>query len=199
MQASLPHSPSVCLFGGTFDPIHHGHIQIASLAKEHLQLDKVIFLPCHKSPHKLDQQSATSEARLKMCNLATSDLPWAEVSDYELQKAGTSYSYETASYFKELYPNSTLYWLMGTDQWNSLSKWKHPEILASKVTFIICQRGSTELQKHDYKHHFISSDHPASSTVIRNNIKADDDGINTPWLNKEVTEYIKTQQLYRTN
>ena len=196
MLTSNSHSPSICLFGGTFDPIHNGHIQIASLAMESLQLDKVIFLPCHKSPHKLDKKSATSEARLEMCELAITTLPWAEVSDYEVKKAGTSYSYETASYFKELYPDSTLYWLMGTDQWNSLSKWKHPEILASKVTFIICQRGTAELQQHDYKHHFISSDHPASSTAIRTNIETGNSLSNTPWLNKKVAEYIATQQLY---
>lgn len=197
MAAPSSHSPSVCLFGGTFDPIHDGHIQIATLAREKLQLDQVLFLPCHQSPHKLDQKSASSEARLKMCELATANLPWAEVSDYEVKKSGTSFSYQTASYFKDLYPHSTLYWLMGTDQWNSLSKWKHPEILASKVTFIICQRGEAHLQDHDYSHHFISSNHPASSTEIRKNIKTGVSSHSAEWLNPGVDAYIKAQQLYR--
>ena len=74
----------ICLFGGTFDPIHLGHIHIASMAVEKLGLDRVIFLPCQQSPHKPGQQHADARHRLAMCKLATHAFDWAEVDDHDL-------------------------------------------------------------------------------------------------------------------
>ena len=76
----------IALFGGTFDPIHLGHVEIARRAKELLDLDEVRFLPCHTSPHKIGVSSAPAADRLEMARLATRDLPWAVVDDFDLSR-----------------------------------------------------------------------------------------------------------------
>ena len=71
----------ICLFGGTFDPIHEGHIEIMKLAKKALDLDKVILIPCYQSPHKIGKKAAEAIHRIEMCRRSVSDLDWVEVSD----------------------------------------------------------------------------------------------------------------------
>ena len=110
----------ICLFGGTFDPIHLGHTHIARAAVEQLELDLVLFLPCRQSPHKTDQQHADAKHRLAMCRLATADFPWAEVNDHDLTSPPPSYSWRTAQAMQKNFPLAQLYWLMGTDQWDAL-------------------------------------------------------------------------------
>jgi len=184
----------IALFGGTFDPIHQGHIKIAELAKEHLQLDKVIFLPCKQSPHKLDRKTANELHRLEMCQHAIKHIDWAEVHDCDLTSPPPSYSWKTAEYFNhKIYPDAELYWLMGTDQWNSLHKWSRFEHLATLVKFIVCTRGSAKLNKLDFSPDVIKSSHPASSTKIREDLKADREPL---WLNNNVREYIYSNNIY---
>ena len=84
------------LFGGTFDPVHLGHVHLATVAKDALELDQVRFLPCRISPHKAGTSPASGEHRCEMLRLATRDLPWAVVDDFELHQREPSYSYETA-------------------------------------------------------------------------------------------------------
>lgn len=183
----------ICLFGGTFDPFHEGHLHIAQLARQKLAIDTLIILPCYHSPHKLDKKTTTAEKRLQICKLASSQYKWIEVSDYEVFSKSPSYSYLTAKHFAQLYPNSTLYWLMGADQWNNLHLWKHPETLASYVNFIVCDRENKELYKQDFSHTHIASDHPASATQIRHAIK---NNLPSQWLAPLVLSYITKQKLY---
>ena len=183
----------ICLFGGTFDPIHNGHRQIAQLAQTTLSIDKVVIIPCRQSPHKLAQKSASAQHRLRMCELATADLAWAEVNTYELQAPSPSYSWKTAEHFKSQYPSSALYWLMGTDQWNALDRWNRHEHLASLVEFIICTRGEETLVKRPFRSHLIQCDHPASSTAIRHHFPSAQAG---QWLQPQVFNYIKKAHLY---
>ena len=150
----------ICLFGGTFDPIHRGHIHIAEIAQEKFHLDRVIFLPCKQSPHKTGQKHAEAEHRLKMCQLATQDYSWAEVSDYDLTAPSPSYSWRTAEVMKARFPNAKLYWLMGKDQWDVIQHWNKSSYLASLVEFIIFQRGSPAKSVDGYTAHMIDGDHP---------------------------------------
>ena len=92
----MPAPRKIALFGGTFDPVHLGHIRIAQQAKDALGLDEVRFLPCRISPHKTDSRPASGADRCEMLRLATAGLPWAVVDDFELHQAGPSYSFETA-------------------------------------------------------------------------------------------------------
>lgn len=183
----------ICLFGGTFDPIHLGHTHIAASAVEALGLDQVIFLPCTQSPHKSGQKHATGNHRLNMCRLAVADLDWACVDDYDLSASGPSYSWRTAEAMQKKYPDARLFWLMGTDQWDALPRWNRPAHLASMVEFIVFSRGNDPNPKNGYTMHPIKGNHPASATSIRQKLA---NGITPEWLAASVSNYIFEQQLY---
>ena len=110
----------VALFGGTFDPVHKGHLAIAERAREEMNLDRVIFIPCRQSPHKEGRALANEDERIQMLELSLANQPWALVSEIEMQLPPPSYSWITAEAMSELYPRSRLFWLMGSDQWSTI-------------------------------------------------------------------------------
>lgn len=183
----------ICLIGGTFDPIHLGHTYIAEKCHRELAMDKVIFLPCKQSPHKLTKQNAPDHHRLEMCKLATASLPWAKVDDYDLTAPAPSYSWRTAEIMKERYPDATLYWLMGTDQWEVILKWDRPLHLASLVNFIVISRGNKPKQIKEFPFTHIDGIHTASATAIRNQPKTP---LAQAWLNPSVLEYTLAHNVY---
>jgi len=183
----------ICLFGGTFDPIHLGHTHIAEKAVEQLGLDRVIFLPCRQSPHKTGQRHASSGDRLAMCQLATAELPWAEVDEFDLVTPPPSYSWRTAEAMRQKYPSAQLYWLMGTDQWEMLPRWSHPEKLARLVEFIVFTRGTPPQPRPGFQMHSISGNHPASATAIRKHALSEN---SKHWLNPKVRDYLVKKALY---
>ena len=132
----------VALFGGTFDPIHRGHRFIAERALAQCDLDEVVFLPCRQSPHKRDVETTSGEDRLTMVRLAIADVSGIWASDWELQREGASYSWQTAEYWRNevLAEEDELYWVLGMDQWAALSKWARVEYLSRLVTFIVFPR-----------------------------------------------------------
>jgi nicotinate-nucleotide adenylyltransferase len=183
------------LFGGTFDPVHLGHLHLAVQAREALGLDEIRFLPCRISPHKSDTAPASGEDRCKMLRLATAGLPWAVVDDCELHQQGPSYSYQTAEALKARLPGARLFWIMGGDQWSSLHRWKSPERLAELVEFVVLARGEAPLPRQGFEVHGILGEHPASATVIRHDLSK---GLkNHPWLNPKVAEWIAEKKLYQ--
>ena len=183
----------ICLVGGTFDPIHLGHTYIASKCQRELGMDKVIFLPCRQSPHKLTKQNAPDDQRLKMCQLAIAHLPWAEVDDYDLLAPSPSYSWRTAEVFQQRYPDAELYWLMGTDQWEVIHQWNRAEHLASLVKFIVISRGEEPAEVKGFHCISLSGAHTASATAIR---KAPDSPIAQAHLHVNVYEYIRENSIY---
>lgn len=185
----------IALFGGTFDPVHLGHLHLAALAREALELDEVRFLPCRISPHKTGTLPTSGEHRAEMLRLATADLPWAVVDDYELRQEGPSFSYQTAEAMAERFPGSRLFWIMGGDQWDALPKWKHPERLAKCVEFIVRARGEEPMPREGYHMHVIRGEHPASATAIRQAIS--DGETAHPWLAPDVARKIGDHRLYR--
>lgn len=189
---SLP--PRLAFFGGTFDPIHLGHLEIARKAQFALQLDQVIFLPCRQSPHKTDIPGASDQERLEMIKIAIQDIHWAHVSDFELKKPPPSYTWETLREFKNTFrDDSRLFLILGLDQWNSLPRWKHPERFAEDVEFIVIGRDGHPESHPDYRAHFIEGDHPASSSQIREDISS---AIPPRWLPKKIRTYLAQKGLY---
>ena len=182
------------IFGGTFDPVHLGHLHLASLAKEALKLDEVRFLPCQISPHKTGTPPASSTDRLEMLHLATAGIPWAVIDDSELQENGPSYSFQTAEAMAARFPGARLFWIMGGDQWDALPSWKNPERLASCVEFAVLSRGAPPKPRPGYRLHPIPGEHPASATKIREAIST---GKLPPWLHEDVARHIATHRLYR--
>jgi len=195
-SARKTQQPSICLFGGTFDPIHLGHTHIAKAAVSALHLDRVLFLPCRESPHKKNQHHASANDRLAMCRLATKNLPWAEVSDIDLISPAPSYSWRTAETIHRQYPKARLFWLMGTDQWKALPQWNQPDRLSKLVEFIVFSRGSHATPRKKMRLHTIIGDHPASATIIRDEYKKNSSTHLTSWLHPDVISYINKHQLY---
>jgi nicotinate-nucleotide adenylyltransferase len=184
------------LFGGTFDPVHLGHVHLATMAKDALVLDEVRFLPCQISPHKTGTAPASGRDRCEMLRLATSGLPWAVIEDYELHQTGPSYSYQTARAMAEKFPNARLYWIMGGDQWEALPGWKHPEQLAAQVEFIVLARGDPPQPRDGYRLHVVQGQHPASATKIRQAISTNT-SVHPEWLAPAVAAWIEQKGLYR--
>lgn len=127
------------LFGGTFDPVHREHIALAECALKSLELDKLIVIPARIPPHKRGKKIASGEDRLSMCRLAFT-AQGEEVSDWELSREETSFSYLTCRHFKERFPKDQLFFVMGTDMFDSFETWKYPEDIVKNATLAVCRR-----------------------------------------------------------
>lgn len=111
------------LFGGTFDPIHIGHLVAARLAKEALDLDRVIFIPSGVPPHKIGNEITPAAQRLQMVAIAAECETDFAVSDWELKREGPSYTVDTLEYFQSRFPEDELYFIMGADMLCDLPNW----------------------------------------------------------------------------
>ena len=187
-------SPRIALFGGTFDPVHVGHLHIARLAREQADLDAVIFLPCLQSPHKSQSTQASIADRLTMLSLATAADPWMQVSDYEATAPSPSYSYRTVEHFSAQSPSTQWFWLMGCDQWLALPRWKNPEILARHLIFLVFSRGEIPQPREGYRMQHLHGDHPASATAIRD--PQSGHFLQDDWLPRDVKNHIRQKHLY---
>ena len=107
--------PRIGIFGGTFNPIHLGHLLLAETAREALTLDRVVFIPTHQPPHKRASDLLTGPVRLELIQLAIRDHPAFVVSDIELQRQGTSYTIDTVKALRSQLPDAALFLLIGED------------------------------------------------------------------------------------
>lgn len=183
------------LFGGTFDPVHLGHLEIARRSVEALDLDEVRFLPCRISPHKTSTPPASGEDRVAMLELAVRELPWAVVDDFELRSPPPSYSYLTAGEMRRRFPRARLFWILGRDQWEALPSWREPARLASLVEFIVFARDGAPVPRPGWDMHPLDAAQPASATAIRESVRQ-----GTPrsdWLPPQVEDYIRGHRLYQ--
>ena len=138
---------NIGLFGGSFDPIHEGHLSLVHAAADALRLDRVILMPTGMPPHKV-KASATSEAdRLAMCRLAVQDDPLIDVSDYEIRQGGASFTVDTLTYLTEQHPDDTFYLLMGADMFLTLLSWKRFEDIVDMAVLCTVPRDDEPLEK----------------------------------------------------
>lgn len=166
------------IFGGSFDPVHDGHIHLASLAKQAASLDEVWFLPCHISPHKTSSPPTPGKTRVKWLEIATVNLPWAKIETLELHSDAPSYSYKTMQSLAAMHPGTEWFWIMGGDQWAALPTWKHPEILAEHASFIVLARNGVSVRPRvGYRMISVEGEHPASATAIRRALAAGEGSI----------------------
>ena len=131
------------IYGGTFNPLHVGHMQAAKQAVTALGLSKLLMIPDRIAPHKeIPAGSPTPEQRLAMLRLAAADCAQIEISDIELRREGPSYTYVTVQQLKAQYPDAELVLLMGTDMFLSFHSWKHPEIILENASLGVFYRGA---------------------------------------------------------
>ena len=130
------------ILGGSFHPIHNGHMDMARSARDALGLDRVLLMVDRIPPHKELAQGAASDQRFHMVQLACQDEAGFSASDWELNQTGTSYTALTLTHFSETYPEDELYFIMGSDMLRSLTSWYHPEIVCQKALLVcICRAG----------------------------------------------------------
>ena len=133
------------IYGGTFNPPHIGHIHAARQAFALLKLDKLLLIPDRIAPHKvLPEGSATAQQRMEMLTIGAAQIPYAQISDMELRRDGTSYTYLTVQELKKEYPNDELFIIMGTDMFLSFHTWRNPEIIWKNATLAVLCRGEKD-------------------------------------------------------
>ncbi|KNF09434.1 putative nicotinate-nucleotide adenylyltransferase NadD [Gottschalkia purinilytica] len=191
------------IMGGTFDPIHMGHLVIAEEARYKFELDKVIFIPTGNPPHKKEKNVTLGYHRYEMTLLATLTNPYFEVSSIELDRKGLTYTIDTMSYFKEKYKDDVeFYFITGADSLLDLHTWKDSDKLLQMCKFIGATRPGFDLDGINvsckYKKNVCTITIPelqVSSTDIRNRIKK---GMPVTYLLPHlVQEYIEKNNLYR--
>lgn len=187
----------VAFFGGTFDPVHLGHMLVAQDALEGLGLGRVIFIPAGQNPLKANAPSASDAQRLAMLKLATEGHPHFAVWEGELGRQGPSYTIETVEALKKEYQGEC-YWIIGADQVGQLSRWHRAEELARMTRFACLARpGAENAHPPDgFTVEYISG-HPfaVSSTEIRERIAR---GKPIDFLVPErVRDYISTSKIYQ--
>ncbi|MBK1811336.1 nicotinate-nucleotide adenylyltransferase [Clostridium sp. YIM B02505] len=145
-------SKKIGILGGTFDPIHNGHIYIAYEAKRLLDLDEVIFMPSGSPPHKDEKNVTDSHLRYEMVDSAIRCYDGFVTSDYEVNKQGLSYTYETLMHFKDTLKEAELYFITGADCLIDLEKWKSVDLIMDNCNFVVFNRpGYTKEELYDEK------------------------------------------------
>lgn len=128
------------VFGGTFDPVHIGHLVVAERVRQDQVLDKILFVPCAIPPHKLDEEISTDRHRLEMLRLAVGGNPGFEVSDIELKRGGVSYTVDTLRELHERSPHAELFLLVGADNIREFHTWREPLRIAALATILVLTR-----------------------------------------------------------
>ena len=128
------------LFGGSFDPVHYGHLLVAQAAREEIGLSRIFFILAAQSPFKTDSKPAPAPERLRLLRLALAGDASAEVDDQEIQRGGVSFTIDTVRHYKKNFPTAELFYLIGADQSGQLAKWREAEELARSVEFVIVPR-----------------------------------------------------------
>jgi nicotinate-nucleotide adenylyltransferase len=194
------------IMGGTFNPIHIGHLILAEYAKDYFGLDKVIFIPTGKPPHKELDGIVSAKSRYEMVDLAIKDNPNFIISPLEIKREGTTYSVDTLKFLKREYPAIDFYFIVGTDSFVQIDSWKKSDILLRSCRFIVAKRLGDSLEIVEKKARNINNkygdiiylmDFPyigISSSNIRERVK---NGETVKYIiPKEVEKYINENKLY---
>lgn len=156
----------VLLFGGSFDPIHHGHLIVARAVAEILGVRRVILIPAARPPHKSQQALTAPRDRLEMCRLAVEGDPCIAVSDWELQQSGPNYTLHTVQHFREQFDEDvSLYWLIGMDGLRELGTWYRVGELAEACTLVTALRPGFERPDLIYLHEWLTR--PQIETIAK--------------------------------
>ena len=194
------------IMGGTFDPIHMGHLITAEMVRADAHLDEILFIPSARPPHKDGARAASAEDRLIMTAYAVAENPHFSVSDIELRRDGPSYTVDTIAELRENLDGAELFFITGADAMNDLYRWHEPKRLLQSCQFIVATRQGAPLDElliaekftaEERRHiHVLMTPHlEISSSVIRTRIRA---GLSVRYLvPRAVEEYIERRGLYR--
>lgn len=192
------------IFGGTFNPVHNGHINLLKSIDDKLCFDEILLIPSYLPPHKEAEDLASGKDRMQMLSLATLDIGKAGVCDIELNSKGKSYTIETIKKLKQLFTNAELYLIVGADMLFTFDEWKQWREILKYAYLVASSRNDGEYDLLVKKAEELNSEKilvvdtepfVVSSTEIREKIKTKKDVLDL--LPKEVLNYINKKGLYR--
>lgn len=194
------------IMGGTFDPIHNGHIMLGLCAFEEFALDEVLYMPSGQPPHKKGRSITDSGERADMVKLAIAPYPQFRFSDFEIRRQGNTYTAQTLALLKEMHPETEYYFIIGADSLFQILNWYHPEEIFKRTVLLAATRNHTSdvllterigLLKKEYGADIRLLHSPnidVSSEELRNRI-----GAHMPvsdYVCRDVEEYIARNRLY---
>ncbi|MGN0132922.1 MAG: nicotinate-nucleotide adenylyltransferase [Lachnospiraceae bacterium] len=194
------------IMGGTFDPIHNGHMQLAEQAFKQQKLDKILFIPNHIPWMKKDRKITDEVHRLEMVRLAIEAFPSYELSTVEIETGGNSYTFRTLETLRKQYPKDEFYFILGADSLFSIESWVHPEKIMEYAVILVAVRDDCDMQKlTEQSNKLISGYHARiftlhmppidiSSTRIREQFYTDQ--MVEQMLPAKVAAYIREHHLY---
>lgn len=207
MGVRIMNKLKVGILGGTFDPIHNGHLILAEHARMVFNLEKIIFIPTGRPPHKGEKDISLINCRYDMTLLATITNPYFCLSSVEIHRKGTTYTVDTIKYLQNKYENTEFYFILGTDSLLEIHRWKNYDELLKLCKFIVAERPDADndkLQSKTKKLNEIYGDNiyvlkapliDISSTNIRNKVKSKE---SIKYLVPEtVRYYIEKNGLYK--
>jgi len=194
------------IFGGTFNPIHEGHLHLATHFFCELKLDKLLFVPTNLPPHKNAEDLADGVDRLNMCRLALRNRPGMEVSDIELRRKGTSRTIDTIHQLRETYPKAMFFLVLGSDMFLSFHEWRRWKEIIGQAALCVAARNEGEMERLHSQARYLKkegartvvADLPVieiSSTKLRK--KLQESKKNIAYLPQSVKQYCETLNLYR--
>lgn len=196
------------IMGGTFDPIHKGHLMLGEYAKELYKLDEIWFMPNGNPPHKLNSNiESQTNHRVEMVKLAIRDYDNFKVQLYEVERTEVNYSYLTMQHFNEKYPNDEFYFIIGADSLFAFETWKHPELLVKTCKILAAYRDGKNTSEMEEQIQYLNQKYGAeilllntpnvdiSSSGIRRMIKDNEDISNL--VPETVFSYIQSNNLFR--
>jgi nicotinate-nucleotide adenylyltransferase len=196
------------IYGGTFDPVHYGHLLLAECCREQCRLDAVWFLPAAVPPHKQQRELAPAAARIDMLELAIAGQEAFSVSRYEIDRGGVNFTVDTLAHFHEEDPTRELFFLLGADMLHDLPRWRDPAGICRLALPVAVRRGGGPAVDFHALAEFLSADRVAqierhqvempeialSSTELRQRVAAGQSiRYRTP---RAVEQYIATHRLY---
>ncbi len=196
------------ILGGTFDPVHNGHLLIGRQAYFEYGLDEVWFMPSHTPAYKSDHNIASPEDRMNMISLAIEPYTYFKLSDFEMRREGNTYTAQTLPLLKEAYPDREFYFIIGADSLYQIETWYHPEEVMRLTRILVSGREcpSEELSLEEQAA-YLKGRYGADIDIIHNDmidISSEEirervsEGLSIEELvPEEVREYIYTRGLYR--
>ncbi len=197
----------IAVLGGSFNPIHNGHLMLGIEARRQYQVDRVLVMPNRDTYYKNNLCLAGAKERSDMVKLAISDYPYMEYSDLELQRTGITYTYDTIRQLKELYPSAELYFIIGGDSLEHLGQWYRIQELIYMTHFLAAGRADVDASKaamliqayeEQYpgcKIHFLQTEAMDISSSALREMAARREAIDA-FVPTQVADYIREQQLY---
>lgn len=193
------------MFGGSFNPVHNGHIELAKAFYRELSLDRLLIMPSYIAPHKFTEGAVFPDQRFEMCCLAAKGIDGFEVSNIEIKRHGASYTYLTLQELHTLYPDDELFLITGADMFMTIHEWKNPGAIFKLATICGVPRNDDDISRLKKQSEYLQTlgartyildvgIMTVSSTEIRKKVKAGEDisDLVAPTVNK----YIKEHYLY---